>query len=73
MAKASSGGSNKRTLISPNGDNRYIKRNEKGQIKESDDQTKSLRQDVKQHSKNEVKPGYGDQGDQPKKKTSRKK
>ncbi len=29
--------SDKRTLISPNEDNRYIKRNPKGQIKESDD------------------------------------
>ena len=60
--------SGKRTLIEPKGDKRYIKRDEKGQIKESDDQGKSLSQDVKQAAKNKVKPGYGDQGDQPSKK-----
>lgn len=75
MAKSASksaaqkSGSEKRSLIEPKGDKRYIKRNEKGQIKESDDQGKSLSQDVKQHAKKEVKPGYGDQGDQPRKKT----
>ena len=65
--------SNKRTLIAPNEDKRYIKRDEKGQIKESDDQGRSLSKDVKQHAKKEVKPGYGDQGDQPKKKSALKK
>jgi hypothetical protein len=65
--------SNKRTTIAPNGDKRYIKRNEKGQIKESDDVGKSLSQDVKQSAKNKVKPGYGDQGDQPQKKPATKK
>ncbi len=75
MAKATSKSaekksSGKRTLISPNNDKRYIKRNEKGQIKESDDQGKSLSQDVKKSAKNKVKPGYGDQGDQPQKKAA---
>ena len=56
MAKSSNAGgktkaSNKRTLIAPNGDKRYIKRDEKGRIKESDDQGKSLSQDVKQTAK----------------------
>ena len=55
--------SDKRTLIAPNGDKRYIKRNEKGQIKESDDVGKSLSQDRKRKAKTKVKPGYGDQGD----------
>ena len=78
MAKSSNTGgktksSNKRTLIAPNDDNRYIKRDEKGQIKESDDQGRSLSKDVKQHAKKEVKPGYGDQGDQSKKKGAPKK
>ncbi len=73
MAKSTSKGaakksSDKRTLIAPNGDKRYIKRDEKGRIKESDDQGKSLSKDVKQHAKTEVKPGYGDQGDQTTKK-----
>ncbi len=75
MAKSTSKGdakksSAKRTLIAPNGDKRYIKRDEKGQIKESDDQGKSLSKDVKQHAKKEVKPGYGDKGDQPTKKSA---
>ena len=49
------------------------KRNEKGQFKESDDVSKSLSKDVKQHAKKEVKPGYRDKGDQSKKKGSTKK
>jgi hypothetical protein len=69
---AAKAGSNKRSLIAPNGDKRYIKRNEKGQIKESDDVGKSLSQDVKQTAKKKVKPGYGDQGDQPKKAAGKK-
>lgn len=63
-------GKGKRTLIEPNGDKRYIKRNEKGQITESDDQGKSLSQDVRKTAKKKVKPGYGDQGDQPAKKAA---
>ncbi len=75
MAKSTSKGaakksSDKRTTIAPNNDKRYIKRDEKGRIKESDDQGKSLSKDVKQPAKKKVKPGYGDQGDQPKKKSS---
>lgn len=58
----------KRTLIAPKGDKRYIKRDEKGRITESDDQGKSLSQDRKKAAKTKVKPGYGDRGDQPKKK-----
>jgi hypothetical protein len=62
------GGSEKRTTIAPNNDKRYIKRNENGQIKESDDQGRSLSKDVKQTAKTKVKPGYGDLGDQAKSK-----
>ena len=62
-AKKSSG---KRELIAPNDDKRYIKRDEKGRIKESDDQGRSLSQDRKTAAKTKVKPGYGDRGDQPK-------
>ena len=71
--------SSKRTLIAPKGDKRYIKRDTKGRIKESDDQSRSLGQDRKKSSKKKVKAGYGDQGDQakksaaPKKKTATKK
>jgi hypothetical protein len=70
--KGSSAGSSKRTTIAPKGDKRYIKRNEKGQIKESDDVGKSLGQDVRQHAKKKVKLGYGDQGDQLSKKAAKK-
>lgn len=67
MAKATSKkASAKRETIAPNNDKRYIRRNEKGQIKESDDVGKSLSQDKKRAAKKEVKPGYGDQGDQKK-------
>ena len=65
-AKKSSG---KRTEIAPNGDKRYVKRNAAGQFKESEDVGKSLSKDVKQHAKTKSKPGYGDKGDQPKKKS----
>ncbi len=58
----------KRTLIAPNGDKRYIKRDEKGRIKESDDVGRSLSADAR---KKTVKPGFGDQGDQ--QRTSKKK
>ena len=57
-------GSGKRTLISPRGDDRYIRRNAKGQITESDDKGKSLAADRRVKAKTTVKPGYGDQGDQ---------
>ena len=56
-----------RSTIAPNGDKRYIRRDEKGRIKESDDQGKSLSKDVKRTAKTKVKPGYGDKGDQAKK------
>ena len=71
--KSESKSSNKRTTIAPNGDKRYIKRNEKGQIKESDDVGKSLSKDVQQKAHKKVKPGYGDQGDQAKSATKKKK
>lgn len=64
MAKAAKKSSSKRELIAPNSDNRYIRRNEKGQIKESDDQGRSLSQDVKKSASTKVKAGQGDKGDQ---------
>jgi hypothetical protein len=53
----------KRELISPRGDKRYIRRDEKGRIKESDDQGRSLSQDRKRKAKTKAKPGQGDKGD----------
>ena len=77
MAKASKAaakkGSGKRELIAPNDDKRYIKRDAKGRISESDDQGRSLSQDRKKSAKTKVKPGYGDKGDQPKKAAATKK
>jgi hypothetical protein len=60
--------SGKRELIAPKGDKRYVHRDEKGHFTKSADQGKSLSQDVKKTAKTKVKPGYGDRGDQSKKK-----
>ena len=54
----------KRTLIEPNGDKRYVKRDEEGKFTESDDVSKSLSQDIKKKAKTVVKAGHGDKGDQ---------
>jgi hypothetical protein len=53
----------KRELVSPRGDKRYIRRDSKGRIKESDDQGKSLSQDRRRKAKTKAKPGQGDKGD----------
>ncbi len=55
--------SSKRELIDTGTDKRYVRRDDKGQFKESDDQGRSLSQDVKQHAKTVSKPGEGDRGD----------
>ena len=62
MPKKQSSG--KRELIDTGTDKRYVRRDEKGQFKESDDQGRSLAKDVKQHAKTVAKPGEGDRGDQ---------
>lgn len=56
--------SGKRTTIKPKGDARYIRRDTKGRIKESDDVGRSLKQDRQKKAKKTVKSGYGDRGDQ---------
>lgn len=53
----------KRELIAPRGDKRYIRRDAKGRIKESDDESRSLSQDRRRKAKTKVKPGQGDRGD----------
>lgn len=53
----------KRELIAPNGDKRFVKRDEKGQFNDVVDVGKSLAQDVKKHAKTKVKSGHGDRGD----------
>ena len=56
--------SSKRELIEPHeGDKRYVRRDEDGQFKESDDVHRSLSQDDKKKAKKTSKPGQGDKGD----------
>lgn len=55
--------SSKRETIAPNGDKRFIRRDDQGQIKESVDVGRSLAQDVKKKAKTATKPGQGDKGD----------
>ena len=45
------------------GDKRYIRRDEQGRIKESDDVSRSLSQDRRKAAKDKAKPGQGDRGD----------
>lgn len=61
------GTSSKRELINTGTDKRYVRRDEKGQFKESDDVSRSLSQDVKKKAKTEVPAGQGDRGDQKRK------
>jgi hypothetical protein len=53
----------KRELIAPHGNKRYIRRDTKGRIKESDDVGRSLSQDRRRKAKTIAKPGQGDRGD----------
>jgi hypothetical protein len=53
----------KRTLISPRGDKRYIRRDAKGRIKESDDVSRSLSADTRHKAKRKAPKGQGDRGD----------
>lgn len=60
-------GSSKRELIEPDkGDKRYVRRDERGRFKESDDVSRSLSQDVRRHSNTDVASGQGDRGDRQK-------
>jgi hypothetical protein len=54
----------KRELIEPHpGDKRYIRRDDQGRIKESDDVSRSLSQDRRKDAKTESKTVQGDRGD----------
>jgi hypothetical protein len=54
----------KRELIEPRkGDKRYIRRDARGGIQESDDVGRSLSQDRRRQAKTIAKPGQGDKGD----------
>ncbi|HKP38950.1 MAG TPA: hypothetical protein VJT71_18980 [Pyrinomonadaceae bacterium] len=54
----------KRELIDTGNDKRYVRRDDKGRFDEVVDVGRSLAQDRRQHSENEVPPGQGDRGDQ---------
>jgi len=57
----------KRETIAPNGDKRYIRRDEGGRIKESDDVGRSLAADRRTKAKTVANKGQGDRGDQKRK------
>lgn len=63
----------KRELIAPRGDKRYIRRDPKGRIKESDDVGRSLSQDRRRKAKTTAKAGQGDRGDRKSAKASARK
>ena len=54
----------KRELIEPNeGDKRFVRRDEEGKFKESDDVGRSLTKDRKRKATKKAKRGQGDRGD----------
>ena len=57
----------KRELIEPNGDKRFVRRDDHGRFSESDDVGKSLAADQRQHSSHDAGKGQGDRGDRQKK------
>lgn len=57
----------KRELIDTGRDKRYVRRDQQGHFKESDDVGRSLGQDVRRKAKTVVKAGQGDKGDQKRK------
>jgi hypothetical protein len=59
--------SSNRELIDTGTDKRYVRRDDLGQFKESDDVGKSLSQDINRQARTVSKPGQGDRGDQKKK------
>ena len=69
MANKESSGkkSSDRELIDTGTDKRFVRRDEQGQFKESDDVGRSLAQDRRQAAKTVVPPGQGDRGDQKRK------
>ncbi len=65
---SSGGGGSKRELVDTGADKRFVRRDDGGQFKESDDVGRSLAKDVKKPAKTAVPPGQGDRGDQKRKK-----
>ncbi len=56
-----------RELIDTGTDKRYVRRDEQGQFKESDDVGRSLSTDRKRKAKTTTKAGQGDKGDRKRK------
>jgi hypothetical protein len=54
---------NKRELIDTGNDKRFVRRDDEGKFKESDDVGRSLSQDRKTSAENESERGQGDRGD----------
>jgi hypothetical protein len=52
-----------RELIDTGRDKRYVRRDEEGKFKESDDVGRSLAQDVQRDAKTRSRKGQGDRGD----------
>ena len=53
----------KRELIDTGSDKRFVRRDENGRFRESDDVGRSLAADRRQHAESTAKPGQGDRGD----------
>ena len=53
----------KRELIDTGTDKRYVRRDDDGQFKESDDVGRSLSSDARQDATTRAKTGQGDKGD----------
>ncbi|MET0282673.1 MAG: hypothetical protein ABW278_16315 [Steroidobacteraceae bacterium] len=53
----------KRELVAPRGDKRYVRRDSKGRIKESDGVSKSLSIDKRTKARKKATRGQGDKGD----------
>lgn len=53
----------KREEIAPNGDKRYIRRGDHGQVKTSVEKGASLSADARHKAKTDAQPGRGDPGD----------
>jgi hypothetical protein len=52
-----------RELINTGTDKRYVRRDERGRFKESDDVGRSLTADRRQKAEHETRKGQGDRGD----------
>jgi hypothetical protein len=58
----------RRELIDTGTDKRFVRRDDAGEFRESDDVGKSLAKDVKNAAKTRVKAGQGDKGDEERRK-----